>query len=184
MVTGRGIEASPDQIKAILDLKSPIFAKQMQMLTGRAATLNRFISRSTDKCKPFFSLLKKATDFLWTKECEIALANLKKYLTTSLVLSNLVLGEKLLIYLAVSEHAVSAVVIKEEKGEQRVVYYVNKTLVGAETKYLPLEKLTLTLVMASNKLNHYFQAHKIVGLTEHLLKSLLQQGDLTCRVAR
>ena len=38
--------------------------------------------------------------------------------------------------------------------------------------------------MASKKLNHYFQAHKIVVLTEHPLKSLLQQGDLTGRIAR
>ena len=44
--------------------------------------------------------------------------------------------------------------------------------------------MALALVMASKKLNHYFQVHKIVVLTEHLLKSLLQQGDLTGRIAR
>ena len=63
LVTRRGIEASPDQINAILELKSPTSAKQVQMLTGRAAARNRFISRSSDKCKPFFSLVKMATDF-------------------------------------------------------------------------------------------------------------------------
>ena len=46
-----------------------------------------------------------------------------------------------------------------------------------------MEKLTLALVMASKKLNHYFQAHKIMVLTEYPLKSLLQQGDLTDRIA-
>ena len=45
------------------------------------------------------------------------------------------------------------------------VYYVSKTLADAKTRYLPLEKLALALVMASKKLNHYFQAHKIVVLT-------------------
>ena len=97
------------------------------MLTGRAAALNRFISRSSDKCRPFFNLVKKATDFLWTEECEAALADLKKYLTTTPVLSNPVPGEELFLYLAVSEHAVSAVLIREEKGEQKAVYYVSKT---------------------------------------------------------
>jgi len=183
LVTRRGIEASPDQIKVILDLKSPTLAKQVQMLTGKAAALNGFISKSSDKCKPFFNLLKKATDFLWTEECEITLADLKKYLTTTPVLSNPVTGEELFLYMAVSERTVSAVVIREEKGEQMAVYYVSKTLANTETRYLPLEKLTLTLVMASKKLNHYFQAHKIMILTEHPLKSLLQQGDLTGRVA-
>ena len=64
------------------------------------------------------------------------------------------------------------------------VYYVSKTLDDVETRYLPLEKLALALVMASKKLNHYFQAHKIVVLTEHPPKSLLQQGDLTGRIAK
>lgn len=128
--------------------------------------------------------MKKATDFLWTKECEVTLTNLKRYLTTTPVLSNPEPEEELFLYLAVSEHAVSAVVIQEEKGEQRVVYYVSKTLADVETRYLPLEKLMLALVMASKKLNHYFQAHKIVVLTEQPLKSLLQQGDLTRRIAK
>ncbi|GMP26675.1 hypothetical protein CsSME_00003020 [Camellia sinensis var. sinensis] len=184
LVTRKGIEASPDQIKAILELQSPTSAKQVQVLTGRAAALNKFISRSSDKCRPFFNLVKKATDFLWTKECEAALADLKKYLTTTPVLSNPVPGEELFLYLAVSEHAVSAVLIREEKGEQKAVYYVSKTLADAETRYLPLEKLMLALVMASKKLSHYFQAHKIVVLTEHPLKSLLHQGDLTGRIAK
>lgn len=184
LVTRKGIEASPEQIKAILELQSPTSAKQVQMLTGRAAALNRFISRSSDKCRPFFNLVKKATDFLWTEECEAALTDLKKYLTTTPVLSNPEPGKELFLYLAVSEHAVSAVLIREEKGEQKAVYYVSKTLASAETRYLPLEKLMLALVMASKKLNHYFQAHKIVVLTEHPLKSLLQQGDLTGRITR
>ena len=143
------------------------------MLTGRAAALNRFISRSSDNCRPFFNLVKKATDFLWTEECEAALTDLKKYLTTTPVLSNPEPGEELFLYLAVSEHAISAVLIREEKWEQKAIYYVSKTLASAETRYLPLEKLMLALIMASKKLNHYFQAHKIVVLTEHPLKSLL-----------
>ncbi|GMP32862.1 hypothetical protein CsSME_00006426 [Camellia sinensis var. sinensis] len=59
---GKGIEASPDQIKAILELQSPTSAKQVQVLTGRAAALNRFISRSSDKCRPFFNLGKLPED--------------------------------------------------------------------------------------------------------------------------
>ena len=166
-MTRRGIEASPNQIKAILELKSLTSTKQVQMLTGKAVALNRFISRSSDKCSPFFNLVKKATDFLWTEECEAALADLKKFLTTAPVLSNPEPGEELFLYLAVSEHAISAVLIREEKWEQRAAYYTSKNLADTETRYLPLEKLALALVMASKKLNNYFQAHKIVVLTEH-----------------
>ena len=54
MVSQRGIEANPDKIKAILEMSPPKTVKEVQSLTGKAAALNRFISRSTKKCLPFF----------------------------------------------------------------------------------------------------------------------------------
>ena len=59
MVTHRGIEVNHDQIKAINNLRSPRNPKEVQKLTGMAAALNRFISRSADKCRPFFLLINK-----------------------------------------------------------------------------------------------------------------------------
>ena len=59
MVTHRGIEVNLDQIKAINNLQSPRNPKEVQKLTGMAATLNRFISRSADRCRPFFLLINK-----------------------------------------------------------------------------------------------------------------------------
>ena len=53
MVSHRGIEANPDKMKAILEMQPPKTTKEIQRLTGRVAALNRFVSRSTDKCLPF-----------------------------------------------------------------------------------------------------------------------------------
>ena len=59
MVTHRGIEVNPDQIKAINGLKPPQNAKEIQKLTGMITTLNRFISRSANRCRPFYLLINK-----------------------------------------------------------------------------------------------------------------------------
>ena len=59
MVTHRGIEVNPDQIKAINNLRSPRNPKEVQKLTEMAAALNRFIFRSADRCRPFFLLINK-----------------------------------------------------------------------------------------------------------------------------
>ena len=67
-------------------------------------------------------------------------------------------GEDLCMYLLVSEHAVGAVLLRDQ-GVQQPIYYISKTLVNAETRYLPLEKLVLALVHATRKLPHYLQAH-------------------------
>ena len=66
MVTHRGIEVNPDQIKAINGLQSPWNPKEVQKLTGMTTALNRFISRSTDRCRPFFFSLHKWKGFEWT----------------------------------------------------------------------------------------------------------------------
>ena len=70
IVNHRGIKANPDKIKAVLDMPSPSGIKEVQRLTGRIATLSWFVSRASDKCQPFFQVLKKA--FQWDKKCEEA----------------------------------------------------------------------------------------------------------------
>ena len=115
------------------------------------AALSRFISKPSDKSHAFFGTLKNPKDFQWTGECESALQELKSYLTTPPLLSKPLLGEVLLLYLAVSEHAVSAVLVCEEGRKQLRIYYVSKALLDAETRYSHLEKLALTLIVAACK---------------------------------
>ena len=63
MVTHRGIKVNPDQIKVINNLQPPRNPKEVQKLTGMTAVLNRFISRSADRCRPFFLLMNKWKGF-------------------------------------------------------------------------------------------------------------------------
>ena len=64
------------------------------------------------------------------------------------------------------------------------VYYSSKTLLDAETRYLPSVKLALALVSASRKMAPYFQAHVITVLTEHPLKAVLRKADLSNRISK
>ena len=80
IVNNQGIEANSDKIKVVLDLPPPSSIKEVQRLTGRIATLSRFVSRANDKCQPFFQVLKKA--FYWDTKCEEAFSALKTYLSS------------------------------------------------------------------------------------------------------
>lgn len=72
MITTQGIEVNLDQITAIPRLNPSENPKEVQRLTGMIATLNRFVSRSMDRCRPFFQLLEKWKRFQWTEQCNRA----------------------------------------------------------------------------------------------------------------
>ncbi|XP_074374966.1 uncharacterized protein LOC141716663 [Apium graveolens] len=123
IVNHRGIEENPAKIKALLEMRSPQNVREVQSLTGRIAALNRFVSKSSDKCKEFFSAIKNGKNFEWTTECEEAFTKIKEQLGNPPLLSKPLEGETLLLYLAVSDYSISAVLVREDEQVQYPVYY-------------------------------------------------------------
>ena len=137
-----------------------------------AAALNRFISRSADRCRPFFLLINKWKDFEWTEECAITFQQLKDYLARPPIMSSPELDEVLFTYIVVAFYVISLVLIRVDCGTQQPVYYVSKSLHEAEVRYLPLEKAILAVVLGTLKLPCYFQAHTVVVLSQLPLKTI------------
>ena len=154
-------------------------------MTGQLAALRRFISRFTDRLKPFFVTLKGANRAGWNEECDEALTAIKQYLAEPLVLASPEIGETLFMYLAVSDASLSAGLFKEDENKkQRPVFFVNKSLVDAETWYSHLKEATLALRVATKKLRSYFQTQPIVVLIDLPLRSTIHKPDLSRRMAR
>ena len=133
MVSQRGIEVNPEKVRAIMELEPPRTVKAVQSLNGKVAALNRFVSKATDKCLPFFRVLKKS--FEWMDECQKAFEDLNKYLSSPPLLSPSVPGEELYLYIAVSQAAVSAALVRNDGRSQRPVYFVSRAFRGAEERY-------------------------------------------------
>ena len=184
MVTHKGIEVNPDQIKTINNLQTPRNPKEVQKLTGMAAALNRFISRSANRCRPFFLLINKWKNFEWTEECARTFQQLKDYLAWPPIMSSPKPDEVLFAYIAVALYAVSLVLIRVDNGIQRLVYYMSNSLHEAEMRYLPLDEAILAVMLGTCKPPHYFQAHTVVVLTQLPLNTILRSADYTGRIAK
>ena len=182
IVNHQGIEGNPDKIKAVLDMPSPSGIKEVQRLTGRIAALSRFVSRASDKCQPFFQVLKKV--FQWDTKCEEAFSALKTYLSSPPILVSPIEGELLTLYLAVSDFSTSAVLVRDKERVQHPVYYCSRALRGAEERYPRMEKLILALVTAARKLRPYFQAHTIEVSTEYPMKQVLHKPETSGRLMK
>nr|XP_027101096.1 uncharacterized protein LOC113720416 [Coffea arabica] len=184
LVSRDGIWANPDKLQAIIDMDPPRNVKEVQRLTGRMAALSRFLSRSAVRGLPFFRVLKASKDFHWTEECQKAFTDLKAYLAELPTLTAPELGETLFLYLSACNEAISAILVREDRGAQRPVYYISRALQGPETRYTPAEKLVLALVHATRKLRPYFQTHSIVVLTDQFLRQILTKPEVSGRMTR
>ena len=87
------------------------------------------------------------------------------------------MGEELFLYLTVTPYAVSLTLIRKEGKVQKPVYYTSRALRGAEGRYPLIEKLNFALITASRKLRHYFQAHVINVMIDHLLKKAMNKWE-------
>ncbi|GKV13482.1 hypothetical protein SLEP1_g24484 [Rubroshorea leprosula] len=161
MVSRRGIEVNPEKIKAVAKMEPPKSIKDVQRLTGRVAALHRFISKSADKCLPFFKIIRLATQkddsgkqkkFEWNPKCQDAFDELKSYLSSLPLLTKAEDGEILYLYLGISDEAISSVLIREEGKQQKPVYYISSVLHGAEVRYSIAEKAALAVVTSARKL--------------------------------
>ncbi|KAK3009069.1 hypothetical protein RJ639_015084 [Escallonia herrerae] len=107
---------------------------------------------------------------------------LKTHLSSPPLLSKPFPGEDLLIYLSVTEVAVSIVLIREEDGVQKPIYYDSKVLQDVETRYPKIDKIALSLIISARRLRPCFQSHTIVVLTDQPLRKVLLSPEASGRL--
>ena len=64
IISLHGIEANPEKIAAVTNMKPSTCVKDVQKLIGCMAALSHFISRPGEKGLPFFKLLKAQEKFV------------------------------------------------------------------------------------------------------------------------
>jgi len=188
MITERGIEANSVKIEAIRRMRPPSTKKEVQKLTGRLASLNRFISQSPEKSLHFFKVLKGSENFHWGPEQDKAFEDLKKYLENLAVMTSPSSGIELLLYIATSSSAVCAALVKKRtvKGtlKQLPIYFVSEALNRSKLLYSEMEKMAYAVVMAARKLRHYFQHFKIKVPTPFPLRDMFENTEASARIGK
>ena len=103
------------------------------------------------------------------------------------VLSAPMSGKPLLLYVAVTASSIGVVLAQhdEDGKKEKAIYYLSRTFLGYEEKYTAIEKHCLALVWASQKLRHYFLAHKVCYIAKiDSIKYMFKKPALSGRLAR
>jgi len=111
MLTHRGIEANPEKFQVILNMRSPNSVKEVQKLPGRLTDLSRFVPRLVERTRPMVQLLRKGKIFVWDDRCEEIFKQFKEFLASPAVIQKPRPDHLILVYLAVSEEAVSVALV-------------------------------------------------------------------------
>jgi hypothetical protein len=188
IVSKRGIQANPQKIEALKRMQPPSNKKEVQRLTGRIASLNRFISKAAERSLPFFKVLRANSIFQWGAEQQQAFEDLKKYLEEAAVMTKPSPKAELLLYIAATDTVVGAVLVEERKEadalKQFPIYYVSKALSGSKLFYSEMEKMAYAVVMAKRKLRHYFQSHNVSVPTTFPLRDMFENKESTGRMGK
>ena len=163
IVSERGIEVDPENIRAILDMSALRTKREIRGFLGRLQYISRFIARLTDICEPIFHLLRKNQPTIWDDDCQRAFEKVKEYLLSSPVLVPSTPGRPLLLYLSVSDMALGCMLAQlDDSGKERAIYYLSKRMVEYEYRYIMIERLCLALVWATRRLRHYMTEYSVL----------------------
>ena len=78
------------------------------------------------------------------------------------------------MYLSVGDTSIASVLIQKHDDQERVVFYLSRRMLDAETKYPEIEKLCLCLFFTCRKLRHILlSAETIVICKSDVIKHML-----------
>ena len=153
---------------AIDKVEAPTTKVELQSLIGKINFIRRFISNLSGKIQPFSTLLKLKADqeFVWGKEHQKALDEIKHYLVNPPVLVPPQKHKPFKLYLSADERAIGSALIQEFEKKERAIYFVSRRLLDAETRYSPVERLCLCLYFFYTKLRHYLLSAECVVVSK------------------
>jgi hypothetical protein len=156
-------------------------------LTGKINFIRRFISNLSERIQLFTPLLKLKADqkFIWGEEQQKALDNVKHYLKSSPVLMPPQDKKLFKLYLSANEQAIGSALVQEFEGKERVLYFVSRSLLDAETRYSTVEILCLCLCFSCTKLRPYLlTAECTMVCKDDVVKYILSLPILKGRIGK
>ena len=128
VVSDRGIEADPDEVRVIQSIPSLKIEKEVRGYLGRLNYIARFKAQLTTTCEPIFYLLRKNNHRTWNEECKETFNKIKHYLQNLPLIVPPVSGRPLILYLAVIEAVMGCVLGQhdETRKKEKAIYYLSK----------------------------------------------------------
>lgn len=181
VISREGIEADPDKVKAIIEMKPPQCKRELKGFLGMVNYLSKFNPYLAELEKPLRDLIKKDSTWVWDCDQQDSFEKVKQAMARAPVLAKFSLGLKHRVSADASAHALGAALLQETgRGEWQPVAFASRSMTGAERVYAQLEKEALAITWACEKFDFYLVGSEFEVETDHKpLVKLLGSSDLS-----
>ena len=145
VISENGVEVDEENVKAVEKMKSPTCPKDVRAVLGLVGFYRKFIPGFGKTSEPLYNLLKKENKFVWTKECEQALQELKGKLLSAPILGYPNNRDEYTLTTDASLTGIGAVLTQQQEGIDRVISYASKTLNKSQKNYSATKRDSLPL---------------------------------------
>ena len=172
-VSASGVRPSEEKKRALKSCKKPQNSKEVESFLGLADwVLRKFVPQYSTIVKPLSSLTRKWCKWVWSEARENAFQMVMMLLEKQLSLYHFDPSLETKVYADASPVGLGAILCQiDEKGNERTIQCISRTLSSVERRYSQTEREALALVWACEKLHMYLYGTRFVLVTDH--KALL-----------
>jgi hypothetical protein len=174
-ISDKGIEASPEKVKAIQEYPTPKTVKERRAFLGLASFYRRLVPNFAHIAKPMTQLTRKDKKFDWDKQCQEAFETLKHELSTTPVLAYPDFKLHFIVTTDASKIAIAAVLSQVQDGVERPISFASRQINTAERSYSASELEMLDLVLATKYFRCYLYGKKFLVRTDHAALTFLHK---------
>ncbi|UYV78594.1 hypothetical protein LAZ67_16002094, partial [Cordylochernes scorpioides] len=147
-----GIRPLDDKIQGLQKAKSPTNVSELRSFLGLVNYYGKFIPNLPELLEPLHKLLKKNSCWKWTGECEEAISECKKIITSEKVLVPYDATLPLSLATDASQIGVGAVLSHVIEVQEKPIMFASRTLSGAERNYSQIEREALAIIYDNDEL--------------------------------
>ena len=180
VISPKGITIDPGRVEAIKAIVLPHNKKAMQSFLGKINFVRRFISNFAEIVKPLQEMIKKDSNFKWSKERKEAFDKIKEAIAKAPTLQSPNFDNDFILYTFPSDHSIVAVLTqKNEDREEFLVSFMSTGLQGAELRYPTIDKQAFAVFKVVKHFHPYLlRSHTKIIVPHTMVKALLIQKEL------
>ena len=167
MFSERGMEPSPDKVKAVVNMGVPKTKEEVQSLLGMLNYSSRFIPNYSTVAEPLRRLTHKGQDFVWNDEQQKAFDSLKQSLSNKPAVRYFDVNKQTELVVDASPVGLGAILIQRDSSRSNVIAYGSRSLTQTEQRYSQIEREALAIVWACEHFHLYLFDEPVTIFTDN-----------------